>query len=227
MKDLEGKALKRAMGNADDSRFRDRKCDWNNKTDVAEYRRQKKQQKRNDELHCLVPDRVCPNCNRIYLQSSSWVVKDGIALCRGCHRSRNARSFVIDFVEERRYTMLHRKLTVARGELSLDQAAKLCGWTRPRQSQLEGGNIDTVNEKTMIILRTIFALELPQLIRFKAKGSDLTKAREGKGLSGPALAERCGWSSSYQYQLEGCEVFTINQTSRKKLGRILDTVTKG
>lgn len=226
MRDLEGKALKRAMDNADDFRFRDRKCDWNDKREVAEYRRQQKQKKRNEILHGLVPDRVCSNCRRIFLQSSAWVVKKGKALCRGCDRSKGAKPFTMEFRLEKRFKMMHRQLTAHRNgmDISLEEAGKLCGWSRSRQSQLESGNIDSISADTMIVLARVFALELPQINVFKAKGVDLTKAREGKGLSGPALADHCGWSSSYQYQLEGCEVFIVNQTSRKKLGRYLSTL---
>lgn len=60
--------------------------DWSNPLERVEYLRERKRERRRLLLDTLVPKRVCPACgDGPILESRSWVIKDGEAICRTCH----------------------------------------------------------------------------------------------------------------------------------------------
>ncbi len=58
---------------------------------VAAYLREKRAADRRELLDRLVPDRVCPACREIVVESRRWVVYLGLASCRGCWQRRKKK----------------------------------------------------------------------------------------------------------------------------------------
>jgi len=60
--------------------------DWKNPLEKVEYLRERKRERRRELLNKMVPTRICPCCgDGPILESRSWVIKNGKAVCRTCH----------------------------------------------------------------------------------------------------------------------------------------------
>jgi len=58
---------------------------------VAAYLREKRAADRKELLERLVPDRCCPSCHEIVVESRRWVIHRGWASCRSCWQKRKKK----------------------------------------------------------------------------------------------------------------------------------------
>jgi len=140
-----------------------KKCDWNDPKDVAHYKKLKRIDARNRVIKRLCPDRKCPSCGRIVLQTNSWVInkKESEAICRSCY-FRLINNQVPDKVQElnynifipERYSINGQLLlqTREKTELSLKEFARLAGWGRSYQTKLENNEIKSISGDIVNIL---------------------------------------------------------------------------
>lgn len=152
------KALRKAE--AEEARERARKCDWENPLDVSAYRHERHSIERRKLLDMLVPDRKCPTCEKVIVKTRSWVVNvdENMAICRSCYfRMRNVEPTDKVKVESKFYKEITRYEINASeiirlrkfAKISQGEFARVAGWTRSRQRQLEDGNVRSVDKDTL------------------------------------------------------------------------------
>lgn len=134
-------------------RHTERKCDWDDPTDVALYRSELRGEDRQSLLDALVPDRYCPLCQQLFIESRQWVLSKNRtkAMCRSCYQTRlhGEGSYSLDIFSnpELRYTVDGKKLVESRQALGVSQRkfAEKAGWSHGYQHKLESGPIRTVS----------------------------------------------------------------------------------
>lgn len=203
------------------ARFRDRKCDWDSPSDVLKFRKDQAAKRRTVILDRHVKDRVCPNCNHTFLESSRWaVVKLAtgrfIVTCRSCCLSRKASHGLspvkIDacFELEMRYSFEYRVLIFYRGAFPQNVVARECGWSKARQNKIESGNVlslsRTAADKLCKALSVDLLVLFKEIERFRSL-PQLKECRRYLGISLNRFASVCNWSASRQRDIEnGCSV---------------------
>jgi len=140
-----------------------KKCDWDDPDDVSLYKSQKRIARRDETILRLCPDKRCPSCGRIVLQSARWVIsKDrNKVICKSCHqRLMNNKApdsvevFEYSIFTPERYSINPQLLVQARemSGLSLREFARRAGWGRSYQQKIEDGTIKTVSIDVVNIL---------------------------------------------------------------------------
>ena len=141
-----------------------RKCDWSDPNDIAEYRREERMKERNEVLDRIVKTRKCPVCQQLKLDPSSWVISANCrkAICRSCYfrkwpvRTVNSPERI--FVEERRFAVdgkVIRRLREGIG-CSNREFSRRAGWGRTYQTSIEKGEVRTVSNETAEVILKVF-----------------------------------------------------------------------
>jgi hypothetical protein len=140
-----------------------KKCDWDDPEDVASYRKQTNIEWRNKFLDKKYPDRRCPCCGRIVLQTNRWVIDKNKrkGMCKSCFK-RLANNKVPDTVQlfdhklfaPERYSFDPQLLLQAREltGLSVREFSRIAGWGRTYQQKLENGEIKAISVETANVL---------------------------------------------------------------------------
>lgn len=158
-----------------------KKCDWTDRGDVLFYRRERKRRSREARLNWAVPDRRCPHCGRLKVESRRWRVtfdREALryrAICLSCHRAgalggprtmeKLPLPVVIFAAEQPRYRVNPRMLRLAREQtgLSSKDFGAWMGWSGAWQQALESGKVKTVTQETRDIIAAFLKARGAQL----------------------------------------------------------------
>lgn len=142
---------------------REAKCDWDDPTDVAEYRREARSVAREEVLDLIVPKRICPECGIVRPLSRSWVLnkRKNAALCRSCYQRRFCPEE--KYFDRRIFEPITRQridgqvLAEVRESLGMTKTefARRAGWTRQYQTRLEDGDTSSVTSETALVCITV------------------------------------------------------------------------
>jgi len=134
-----------------------KKCDWENPEDVALHKHEMRFADRVDLLNLLVPNRICPLCEKLRISSRSWVIKidKKLAICRSCFqrnipdkkvkRMEISRSLFSNITY--RFDIDAFGLQAAREEANISEweFARRMGWSHSYQCKIESGQVKTVD----------------------------------------------------------------------------------
>lgn len=141
-----------------------RKCDWDDPNDVAQYRKEERMRVRNEILARVAPTRKCPVCQQLKLDSVGWVISANCrkAMCRSCY-FRKWPEVVVNtparlFAEERRFAVDGTAIKSLREKIgcSVREFCRRAGWSRAYQRKIEAGEIRTVGDDTASVMLTVF-----------------------------------------------------------------------
>jgi len=145
------------------------KVDWGDPVEVAFHLREMRHKERTTILDELVPRRICPSCERIRINSSSWVVnkEKTEAICKSCYRRRIPdkdldKTSKLDcklFVEMKiRYRVSAIEISRARAKIniSVNEFARQAGWSAAYQYKLEDGSVLTVTSEVAETILEVF-----------------------------------------------------------------------
>lgn len=141
------------------------KCSWQDPEDVLIKRAEDRRTERRRLLDSIVGrGRICPNCRRKVWADSSWVIKDGIALCRSCFhlgKKRDEETVRGSFVVGEAIVRFEidgwqiMKLRESSG-IGLEAFANRMGWTKGYQSQIENRKGRTMAMDVVVKMIDIF-----------------------------------------------------------------------
>ncbi len=138
-----------------------KKCTWADPGDIAFYRNDKSQRNRRKILDGLVKDRRCPVCGQLKIKAKSWVVNRfaTMALCRSCYvrvrevppDQRETVSVSLYAAPIERFELNIEELTKlrTRANVSQEEFARVAGWSRSRQRDLESERVQSIGKETL------------------------------------------------------------------------------
>ena len=154
--------------NREHQRLLNRRCDWDDPSDVAEYRKEERRDERREILDRLVPSRFCPECDDIKPGLRQWVIAadQSAAICRSCHQRRFGVKGVIVNLQIRllgdrfvRYEIKPDMIRKARARtgLSIREFARQAGWSKSYQTKIEklDGGVQTLSVDSVRVLFTV------------------------------------------------------------------------
>ena len=144
-------------------------CDWDDPSDIAEYRASLTLKKRLDLLDKLVPTRHCPVCGELKISPRSWVInkRKSKAICRSCFAvhlggregERHLLKGAVFGEKVVRVVINGEVLEDVRREAGITRAefARKGGWSKSYQSKLEQGDVRTITSEMAEIIEEVFA----------------------------------------------------------------------
>jgi len=152
-----------------DSKLKINKVEWGDPAEVAFHLQKMRLEDRLSLLNQIVPKRICPICECIKINTSSWVVsKDHTkAICRSCFQRKLPdkdldKSSKLDcklFAGMKiRYVLSHSEITRARFiiRISANEFARQAGWTATYQYKLEDGSVKSITSEVAETILEVF-----------------------------------------------------------------------
>lgn len=171
----------RALKTAEDryKKFMERKCDWDDPSDVQSRRRELRGKKRERVIARFAPDRKCPQCRETVLNRRSWVVnrRQTRILCRSCWM----RLFQMKKLErEGKMAHIRLKQAIARAKgdnvrfvfngVSLETAIQLAGMTKAHFSRRAGWSAPYTQKLVMQKVKSVNADTAKVILMVLAEG---------------------------------------------------------
>lgn len=177
MKDLADSERELSKAEAQFERFMRRKCDWDDPDDVNLYRRSIRAEDRRAILDRLVPDRRCPSCRTVVVNSRSWVInkRRTKVRCRSCwsimflepkleeegrlKRIRVKQAIARAGGDEPRFTFngVALETAIQMADMTKAHFSRRAGWSASYTQKLVNGRVRSVNADTAKVILTVLA----------------------------------------------------------------------
>lgn len=157
-----------AQAEAEKARHDKELCSWEDPSDVAFYRSEKKQRERERMIRRVSPKMNCPMCKEVEPNIRQWIVSRDRSrtMCRKCfyklqHNpppSGKIKTMLPLAKHEPRFIVDDELLTdlIDKTGISSRHFARLAGWSASYQQKLENGSINSVSEENLGILVKVF-----------------------------------------------------------------------